>query len=56
MDVESAPLYVHKLPQKTSTILLTDRLIYAVNEEFKMVSIISSHLSECRLEGEAVSF
>lgn len=53
VDVESAPLYVHKLPQKTSTILLTDRLIYAVNEEFKMVSIISSHLSECRLEGEA---
>ncbi|XP_057652123.1 uncharacterized protein LOC130891409 isoform X2 [Diorhabda carinulata] len=52
LDVESAPLYVHKLPQKTSTILLTDRLIYTVNEELKMVSILSSHLSECRLEGE----
>ncbi|XP_028138515.1 uncharacterized protein LOC114332924 [Diabrotica virgifera virgifera] len=53
VDVESAPLYVHKLPQKTSTVLLTDKLIYTVSEESKMVSIMSSHLSECRLEGEA---
>nr|CAH7724512.1 unnamed protein product [Callosobruchus chinensis] len=52
VDVESAPLYVHKLPQKTTTILLTDRLIYTVNEDSTMISIISAQLSECRLEGD----
>lgn len=55
MDVESAPLYVHKLPQKTAEVLLTDKLIYTINSEYNMISIISSQLSECRLEGDAVS-
>nr|XP_023021233.1 uncharacterized protein LOC111509680 isoform X1 [Leptinotarsa decemlineata] len=52
-DVESAPLYVHKLPQKTSTVLLTDKLIYTVNEDSNIVSILSSQLCECRLEGDS---
>ncbi|XP_018572762.1 uncharacterized protein LOC108912084 isoform X2 [Anoplophora glabripennis] len=53
VDVESAPLYVHKLPQKTAEVLLTDKLIYTINSEYNTVSIISSQLSECRLEGDA---
>ncbi|KAJ8969559.1 hypothetical protein NQ317_016591 [Molorchus minor] len=52
-DVESAPLYVHKLPKNTAVVLLTDRLIYTVNEDYNVVSIISSQLSETRLEGDA---
>ncbi|KAJ8917788.1 hypothetical protein NQ315_010694 [Exocentrus adspersus] len=53
VDVESAPLYVHKLPKKTTEVLLTDKLIYTVNSEYNLLSIISSQLSECRLEGDA---
>lgn len=54
-DVESAPLYVHKLPQNTNTLLLTDRLIYTTNNELDSVSIISTLLSESPLEGDSVS-
>ncbi|CAH1985984.1 unnamed protein product [Acanthoscelides obtectus] len=53
VDVESAPLYVHKLPQRTSAILLTDRLIYTVNDDNTIISVLSAQLSECRLEGDA---
>ncbi|CAG9862070.1 unnamed protein product [Phyllotreta striolata] len=53
VDVESAPLYVYKLPQRTSSVLLTDRLIYTVHDESKSISVISSQLCECRLEGES---
>lgn len=56
VDVESAPLYVHKLLRETNFLLLTDRLIYAVNDELNMVSVISCAMSECRMEGNAVSF
>ncbi|KAI4462030.1 regulator of chromosome condensation [Holotrichia oblita] len=52
-DVESAPLYVHKLPQNTNTLLLTDRLIYTTNDELNSVSIISTQLSESPLEGDS---
>lgn len=54
MDIESAPLYVHKLPPKISYILLTNRLIYVVNNDSNALSIISTQLSECRLDGEMV--
>ncbi|CAG9819004.1 unnamed protein product [Phaedon cochleariae] len=53
VDVESAPLYIHKLPQNTTTVLLTDRLMYAVNDDANIVSVLSSQLSECRLEGDS---
>lgn len=52
-NVDSPPLYVYKLPPKTTNILLTDRLIYALNNDENVVYIISSQLSECRLEGES---
>lgn len=55
MDIESAPLYVHKLNTKTSYLLLTNRLIYSVNDEQNILSIISTQLSECRLDGDSVS-
>lgn len=54
LDVESAPLFVHKLKENTSTLMLTDRLIYTVNEDKNCISIISCQLSECRMEGDAV--
>nr|XP_015840194.1 PREDICTED: uncharacterized protein LOC103312885 [Tribolium castaneum] len=53
VDVDSAPLFVHKLMTGTSTLLLTDKLIYTVNDERNVVSVISNQLSECRMEGDA---
>lgn len=52
-DIESAPLYIHKLPLRTHAVLLSDRLIYAVNEDLDTLSVISAQFSECRLEGES---
>uniref|UniRef100_A0A1Y1KHK1 RCC1-like domain-containing protein n=1 Tax=Photinus pyralis TaxID=7054 RepID=A0A1Y1KHK1_PHOPY len=52
VDIESAPLYVHKLPRETNYLLLTNRLIYSVNESSNALSIISTQLSECRLDGD----
>lgn len=51
--MESAPIYVHKLQQKTDYLLLTDRLIFTVNTDLNQLSIISTQLSECRLEGDS---
>lgn len=55
VDIESAPLYVHKLPQNTAFVLLTDKVIYTINDDRNMVSLLSTHLTECRLEGDSVS-
>ncbi|XP_019873194.2 uncharacterized protein LOC109601394 [Aethina tumida] len=53
VDVESAPMFVHKLCPNTTYLLLTDKLIYTINEDSDTLSIISSQLSECRLEGDS---
>ncbi|XP_017773369.1 PREDICTED: uncharacterized protein LOC108560363 [Nicrophorus vespilloides] len=53
VDVESAPLYVHKLPPRSDWLLLTDKLIYIINSQYNAVSIVSAHLSECKLEGDS---
>ncbi|KAK5645426.1 hypothetical protein RI129_006726 [Pyrocoelia pectoralis] len=52
VDIESAPLYVHKLPCQTNYLLLTNRLIYSIKDELNVLSIISTQLSECRLDGD----
>ncbi|KAK4876051.1 hypothetical protein RN001_012473 [Aquatica leii] len=52
VDIESAPLYVHKLCPNLSYVLLTNCLIYSVNEEGNLLTIISSQLSECQLDGD----
>lgn len=49
-------MFVHKLCPNTTYLLLTDKLIYTINEDSDTLSIISSQLSECRLEGDSVSF
>jgi hypothetical protein len=54
VDVESAPLFVHKLMMGTHSLLLTDKLIYTINDDGD-VSVVSTQLSECRMEGDAVS-
>ncbi|XP_060528037.1 uncharacterized protein LOC132703033 [Cylas formicarius] len=51
-DIETAPLYVYKLIPKTKTLILTDKLIFAVSED-NTISVISCQLSESRLEGDA---
>jgi hypothetical protein len=55
VDVESAPLFVHKLMMGTHSLLLTDKLIYTINDDGDVVSVVSTQLSECRMEGDAVS-
>lgn len=55
VDIDTAPLYVYKLPQKTSSVILTDLVIYSVNSESNMLLVLSTNLTECRLEGDAVS-
>lgn len=55
IDIDTAPLYVHKLPQKTSSVILTDLVIYTVNSESNTLLVLGTHLTECRLEGDAVS-
>lgn len=55
VDIELAPLFVHKLDQGTNFVLLTDRLIYTVNDTGDVLKIISTQFSECRMDGEAVS-
>jgi hypothetical protein len=52
VDVESAPLFVHKLMMGTHSLLLTDKLIYTINDDGD-VSVVSTQLSECRMEGDA---
>lgn len=52
VDVDTAPLYTHKLPAKSDYILLTDRLIFVIDDTYTSITIISSQLSECGLEGD----
>lgn len=54
-NVDCAPMYVYKLPEGTTTILLTDRLIYTTNDEDGVVCVISTHYAECNLEEVTVS-
>lgn len=50
--MDTAPLYTHKLPAKSDYILLTDRLIFVIDDTYTSITIISSQLSECGLEGD----
>ncbi|KAF5306974.1 hypothetical protein FQR65_LT07196 [Abscondita terminalis] len=52
VDIESAPLYVHKLCPNLNYVLLTNCLIYSVNDESNLLTIISTQLSECQLDGD----
>nr|XP_022917889.1 uncharacterized protein LOC111427131 [Onthophagus taurus] len=53
-DIESAPLYIHRLPLQTKQLLLTDRLIFTVHDDLTTISVVSFQLSECNLEGESL--
>lgn len=55
VDPDTTPLHVYKLPSETATAILTDHLLYALNEEMNVLSILSTQYSECHLEGEGVS-
>lgn len=51
-SVESPPLHVYSLPPKTTNILLTDHLIYAINKEDGAVNVVSTELTEFRIESD----
>lgn len=53
VDMDTNPLYTHRLLPQTDELLLTDKLIFAINSERNAISVISAHLSECRLEGDS---
>lgn len=55
VDPDTAPLYIYKLPPRLNSIMLTDHLIYAINEDLNILSIISTQYAECNFEGETVS-
>ncbi|KAF7273866.1 hypothetical protein GWI33_013444 [Rhynchophorus ferrugineus] len=50
-DIDTAPISVYRLLPQTSSLVLTDNLIYSLND-LNTVSVISCNLSESRLEGE----
>lgn len=55
VDVDTAPLYVHKLCGEVHSVLLTDSLIFILDQDLNSFRILSAQYSESRLEGDNVS-
>ncbi|PSN32070.1 hypothetical protein C0J52_16221 [Blattella germanica] len=53
MSLELIPLSVHKLASNSRDILVTDKFLYITDTERRKLSIVSSQLSESRLDGDA---
>ncbi|XP_049853132.1 uncharacterized protein LOC126334689 isoform X3 [Schistocerca gregaria] len=52
MDLEVVPLFVHKLPPECGYILVTDRFLFVTDSKNEKLSVISTQLSESRLDGD----
>lgn len=52
MDLEVVPLFVHKLPPECGYILVTDRFLFVTDSKSEKLSVISTQLSESRLDGD----
>lgn len=55
MNLEAVPLLIHKMPSTTEEILLCDRIIFVIGDERKTIQVISSKLTETRIEQTSVS-
>ncbi|XP_066245482.1 uncharacterized protein ca [Euwallacea similis] len=51
-DFETAPVFVYRILPRTHSLVLTDNLIFTLNRDINVISVISCQLSESRLEGE----
>ncbi|CAG9760775.1 unnamed protein product [Ceutorhynchus assimilis] len=51
-DFETAPVFVYRVLPRTHCLILTDNLIYTLNRDINVISVISCQLAESRLEGE----
>lgn len=56
MNLEVVPLLVHKLPSECREVVLGDKLILVSNKNNKYLTLISTHLSETRLDCNMVKF
>ncbi|KAL1494566.1 hypothetical protein ABEB36_010144 [Hypothenemus hampei] len=51
-DFETAPVFIYRVLPRTHSLILTDNLTFTLNKDINVISVISSQLSESRLEGE----
>jgi hypothetical protein len=55
MSLDVVPLFVHKLAQQCTDVLVTDKFLYVTDKNGKNLSVVSCQLSESRISGESVS-
>ncbi|KAH1017237.1 hypothetical protein HUJ05_007910 [Dendroctonus ponderosae] len=51
-DIEKTLVHLFKVPPRTDSVIMTDNLIYTLNRDINVISIISRQLAETRLDGE----